>query len=209
MKLPQELKDAISQLPSKEKDKLIFRLIKRDVDLANRLLFELVSTDTVSQRREEMRKRLKADIHRATEHFYSPGYLNMDVRSMSGNISEHVRTTKDKIGEITLNLFIMNEILEKNNDKILKFPYGKAYTFSIAVMARAFKIMLLIKKQHEDYMVEYEEDIKRFGNLIGQSPHLMNAAIHNGLDVNWLIRAEIPDDIAEIYKDIRKRGYLR
>lgn len=47
MKFPEELKEGISQLPSKEKEKLIFRLLKHDLDLANRLLFELVSTDTV------------------------------------------------------------------------------------------------------------------------------------------------------------------
>lgn len=209
MKFPEEFKEAISQLPSKEKDKLIFKLLKHDLALANRLLFELVSTDTVTQRRETIRKKLEIAVKRATEQFYSPGYLNMDVRYMSGAISEHVRITKDKIGEISLNLYIMNEVLEKNNEKILKFPYGKAYTFSVGIVARAFKIMLLIKKQHEDYFIEFEDELKKFGNLIGQNSHLMNAAIHNGLDVNWLIKAEIPDNIAEIHKDLRKRGYLK
>lgn len=154
MKFPEELKEAISQLPSKEKEKLIFRLLKHDLDLANRLLFELVSTDTVTQRRETIRKKLEIAVKRATEQFDSPGYLNMDVRYMSG------------------------------------------------VVARAFKIMLLIRKQHEDYFIEFEEGLKKFGNLIGQNPHLLNAAMHNGLDVNWLVKAEI-------HKDLRKRGYLK
>ena len=38
MKLTPEFKKAISELPNEEKDKLIFRLIKKDPDLANRII---------------------------------------------------------------------------------------------------------------------------------------------------------------------------
>jgi hypothetical protein len=36
----------------------------------------------------------------------------------------------------------------------------------------------------------------------------MRTAIFNGFDVNWLISGS-PEDIAEIYRDIRDSGYLR
>ena len=48
-----EFKKAIQELPNTEKDKLIFRLLKRDLDLANRLHFELVDTETVEEKRRE------------------------------------------------------------------------------------------------------------------------------------------------------------
>lgn len=209
MKLPEELKNAVSQLPSKEKDKLIFRLLRRDTDLANRLLFELVSDDTVSDRRAELKKKLKADIERATNRFYSPGYLNMDMRYMSGAISEHVRITKDRVGEILLNLYITNEIVKKNGEKILRFSYGKAHKFCIGIVARVFKVMLLIRKQHSDFMIEFEDDLRALGQLMGDNPYLMQTAIHNGLDVNWLLQADIPEDIETIYKDLKAKGYLK
>lgn len=43
-KYSKEFKEAISRLPSTEKDKLIFRLLKHDMALENRLYFELVNT---------------------------------------------------------------------------------------------------------------------------------------------------------------------
>jgi hypothetical protein len=41
-KLPDELKAAISKMPDKEKDKLLFRLIAKEEALINRLTFELL-----------------------------------------------------------------------------------------------------------------------------------------------------------------------
>ena len=54
MILPKELKEAITHLSSTEKDKLIFRLLKKDLALANRLLFELVSSETVEEKRKKI-----------------------------------------------------------------------------------------------------------------------------------------------------------
>lgn len=51
MKFDKKFKEAISHLESQEKDKLIFRLLKHDLNLANRLYFELLSTKTVDEKR--------------------------------------------------------------------------------------------------------------------------------------------------------------
>ncbi|MDR0941385.1 MAG: hypothetical protein LBM68_04080 [Bacteroidales bacterium] len=209
MTIPKELKEAISNLPSKEKDKLIFRLLRKDVCLANRLLFELVSDQTIEGEREKIKKQLTRLVERSTLQFYSPGYLNLDVREMSGMITEHVSRTKDKYGEISLNLYMITEILERNRENILRSSAHKAEKFCAAVIARAFKILLLIKKMHEDYFVEFEDDVKKLGSLIGDNDYLMRAAMFNGLNVNWLISGDIPDDIEKIHKDVRQRGYLK
>lgn len=209
MIIPQELKDVITQLPSKEKDKLIFRLLKKDLKLANQLLFEFVSAETVESRREKTREYLKNLIDRATVHFYSTGYLNMDVRGMSGVITEHVSVTKDKYGEAALNLWMLNKVLEKNQRNILSESIGKSEKFCVSVIARAFKIMILIKKLHADYFIDFEDELVKLGNLIADNSHVMKRAIQNGLDVNWLIRAEIPENIEQIHKDLRARGYLK
>lgn len=209
MTIPQELKEAISNLSSKDKDKLIFRLLKKDLKLANQLLFEFVSTETVETRRGKVKKYLDALIERATVHFYSTGYLNMDVRDMSGVINEHVSVTKDKYGEASLNLWMITEVIEKNQKNILSESLARSEKFCVAVIARVFKIMLLINKLHEDYRIDFEDELVKLGNLIGDNPYLMKRAIQNGLDVNWLIRTEIPENIEQIHKDLRARGYLK
>jgi len=128
---------------------------------------------------------------------------------MSGIINEHVSITKDKYGEAYLNLWMINEVLELNNVKILLESIGKTEKFCVAVIARTFKILLLIKKLHEDYRVEFEDDLMKLGKLISENKYLMKFAIYNGFDVNWLLSAEIPENIDQIHKDIRDRGYLR
>jgi hypothetical protein len=209
MVIPKELKTAISHLPSEEKDKLIFRLLKKDVVLANRLLFELVSTETVEGQREEIKKELAIDIERATKYFYSPGYLGMDVRDMSGIINEHVSMTKDKYGEISLNLYMITEVLERNQQHIMAATPQKAEKFCTAVIARAFKMLLMMKKMHEDYWIEFQNDLEKLGMLIANTPYLMKAALHNGFDVNWLLSGNIPANIDQIHKDLRLQGFLK
>jgi len=53
-----EFKKALHLLSDADKDKLILRLLKHDLNLANQLLFELVATDSVEDRREKLKERI-------------------------------------------------------------------------------------------------------------------------------------------------------
>jgi len=203
-----EFKKALQLLPDIEKDKLILRLLKHNLNLANKLRFELVDTDSVQDKRELLKTRMIRRIESATERYYSPGILLMDIREISGEINEHVSITKDKFGEISLNCLMLRQLLELNNEHMRVEKYNKAYTLCIYIIARTFKILMLIQKQHEDLHLEFRDDIETIGELIGQNHHLIKTAITNGLDVDWLIRFEIPKNIADIYKKLRERGLL-
>jgi hypothetical protein len=204
-----EFKKALQLLSDKEKDKLILRLLKHDLNLANKLRFELVDTDSVQDKREQVRNRIVKRIQLATENYYSPGFLLMDVREISGEINEHVSIASDKFGEISLNCLMLRYLLELNNQRIEAEKIGKAHTLCIYIVARVFKILMLIQKQHEDLNLEFSEDIEAIGKLIGQNHNLMKTAINNGLDVNWLIQFAIPKDIVGIYKNLRENGFLK
>jgi hypothetical protein len=208
MKFSKEFKQAISHLPYKEKDKLLFRLLKKDSILIKRLEYELIDERTLEDRRDQMEEFVIEQVDVMTNNFHSPGYLNMDIRFLSGYITEHVKVTKDKFGEVSLNLLMLNRVLEKNNDNLMKKTPEKNKKLGIAILTRAFKIMILINKLHEDLFIELEDDLKRLGQLILQNDHLMKLAIHHGFDVKWLIQANIPEDIAAIQKDLKDRGYL-
>lgn len=204
-----ELKKAIQEMPSTEKDKLIFRLLKRDLDLANRLHFELVDTETVEDKRATFEIAMLKKIAQYSEQFYSVGYLLQDTRFTSGDINEHVKITKDKFGEISLNTKMLIQLLKINNQRIESVTYSKAYTLCIYIIARAFKILLLIKAIDADYFMDFKEDLALLGELIGENHFLMKTAINNGLDVNWLLSGEIPEDIVAMHKDIRANGFLK
>jgi hypothetical protein len=208
MKFSKEFKEAISHLPSIEKDKLLYRLLKKDILLAKRLEFELLSDANVEDKRAEMQQHISEEVQRMTKGFYSTGYLNMDIRYLSGSITEYVKVTKDKFGEVSLNIQLLTEVLQQNREHILNASFGRASKLLVAIIARAFKILLLSDKLHEDLLFDLKEDSKQLGLLIGDNDYLMRTAIFHGFDVNWLISGS-PADIQKIYKDLRDRGYLR
>ncbi|SEC41019.1 hypothetical protein SAMN04489761_2916 [Tenacibaculum sp. MAR_2009_124] len=208
MTFEKEFKEAISHLPSKEKDKLILRLLKKDRILAERLYFELVDHKTVDERRFDKQKHIKERIAFFSEYRLSPGDLMMYMREISGEITEHVKITKDKHGEVSLNLLLLLETLQKNNSQITQHTLAKARKLCIYIIGRAFKILVLRQKLHEDLWLEFDYDLEQLGELITENPSLMKIAIQNGFDVNWLLNNDIPENIEEIHKDIRSQGFL-
>jgi len=209
MKFSKEFKEAIINLPDSEKDKLLLRLLKKDLDLVNKLEFELLGEESVDEKRLELKQRIQEKAKKIAKNFYSLGYLTMDLRYLSGEITEHVKITKDKFGEASLNLLMLNEFLKNNSEFIIKSTIGKSYKLCIYIIARTFKILILIKKLHEDYFVDFEIPLKKLGAQISRVPFLMETAINNGLDVNWLLKAEIPDTIIKLHKEIRDQGFLK
>jgi hypothetical protein len=209
MTFPKEFKEAIQNLPSAEKDKLILRLLKHDLDLVNRLHFELVNVETVEERRAKMQENVSKETQRMSDRFYSLGYLMMDIRYLSGSISEHVRITKDKFGEASLNLQMLIEILTINKTRLNNAKPNDVQKLNIYLIAKVYKIILLIHALHEDYLIEFREQLEILGTLISEKPLLMRTAIKHGLDVNWLILGEIPENIVAFHKELRSNGYLK
>jgi hypothetical protein len=208
MALSADLKKAIQFLPEAEKDKLIFRLLRSNPKIESELMFELVDTDTVEQKRDIIQLHVESEVKRMSNRFYSPGQLMMELRYLSGTINEHVTITKDKIGEIVLNSIMIREALNYNNLILSKTKLNAMHKMGLYVISRAFKILLLIHKQHEDLRVEFRDDVQTIGKLIGENPNLMKIAIHNGFDVNWLIQFNWPENLPEIYRESRNQGYL-
>ncbi len=209
MTFDQEFKTALKLLPDTEKDKLILRLLKHDVSLTNRLYFELVETETAEEKREQLKSKISKFIELWKGEHYATMHIYFDAKSISGMISEHLYTTKDKYGEISLSLHLILGIMEGNNHKIGGLIHGYNYKLYIYVYAKLFKILMLIQKQHIDLHIEFKQDIESIGEYIGNNPPLMKLAINNGLDVNCLTLFSIPTNLNDIYKDIRDSGFLR
>lgn len=208
MKFDKEFKDAIAALPEKEKDKLLLRLLKKDIPLCNRLHFELVECGNTDEKRDEVKQRIIDHVKKSERHGYKPGYLLMDIREMSGMVNEHVSITKDKYGEISLSLLLLTESLTTYGKFVDLSRHRDVRKLLQYVVSKVFKITLLVDKMHEDLKMEFRDDLAKLGDLISKSKRLSRSAQQNGMDVNWLIENEIPDNIQEIYREIRKQGYL-
>ncbi|WP_187261568.1 hypothetical protein [Pontibacter beigongshangensis] len=156
MAITPELKKAVSALPHAEKDKLLFRLLKLNPDLVERLQFELVEQgDSLQQRRDEVEKYIDVMVRQQP---YSPGYLMMDLRSANAEITRHVKYTKDKEGEIQLTLHMLRHCLELHTDFIVANLY-RADTLQTYLVKRLQVVLQKLGKLHEDLYVEYEADV--------------------------------------------------
>lgn len=195
VKLSAELKKAIAHMPAREKDKLLYRLVAKDPDLAERLAFQLLEKgDTTEERRAEVHTEIASALRQLTTYYHSPGYLLLDLRSLSGRINAHVKTTRDKYGEIELNFFLLNETLRLFGDRVRPAHPQRARTFNEYVVKRALKLLRLLNRLHEDYRLDFKDDMQTLAHHIGDQPNMMRVAIQHGLDVNWLLRGEIPGE---------------
>lgn len=187
VKLSPELKKAISNLPPKEKDKLLFRLIPKDEILVAQLEFRLLEEgDTVTFRRDELRNRIERSLQRAANNYYSPGYLLLDIRAISGTINRHVKITKDKYGEIDLNLFMLNRTLELLGGQLRYASPWHSRTLNEYMAKRVLKLMKLLEKIPEDYHADFRESFRQLAEALGQLGNFTRVAKNLQLDLSIL-----------------------
>lgn len=192
IKLPDELKKAISLMPDKDKDKLLFRLIAKDPALAEQLVFKLLEGgESTEDRRSDMRQFIETHFEKYRPYFHSPGYLLLEMRYLSGRITEHVRTTRDKYGEVELTFLLLIRPLEMFGDRIRMASPRRSKTLNRYVVNRAIKLLRLLDKMHEDHHLDFRESMETLGKLIRQQPAMLDVADDLGLDVRWLERGEL------------------
>ena len=208
MEFSKEFKQALSEFSSKEKDKLIFRLLKKDKLLSKKLYFELIEEETTDDKRNTMESYLKERITDLSKHIGNPKYFLVLVRKLSGEITEHVKVTTDKFGDVFLNLFLVNTILE-HNDKLSRQRFDAVYKLYNYLINKIIKALIQIQKLDEDYWLEFDEILTDIDFQLHENLYLEKLCINNGLDFNWLKCDNIPDHFELIVKDIRSQGFLK
>ncbi len=158
MPLDDALKKAIVQMPIKEKDKLLLRLISKDKALADRLYFELIEgSSTTQERRQEIKSKI---LRLAQMAQHTPGWILMDMRTLSGDIAYHVKVTKDKYGEIELNLYLLNAFFEYQADP-LRTHTSRTEKVAMYMTKKAKTLLNRLNKLNSDYYVDFEQDVNR------------------------------------------------
>jgi hypothetical protein len=208
MKFSDDFKSTISNLPDIEKDKLILRLLKKDVSLTNRLHFELLQPLSIEDARENTWKEVSKILNYGNI-FYSPGYAMMFLRDASGVINKHVSITKDKYGEIYLQLNMLSHFLQHQKERYKCFGASPTQKLNNYIIARLYKLLGQMLSFHEDQLYDFKEITEKIGNNMSEIPTLMKTSIFNAFNINWLFDLQIPENIIQIQKDLRANGYLR
>lgn len=157
-KLHKELEKAILSLPAKEKDKMLLRLIGKNNLLAQQLQYLLLENESfLDDRREEIKKEI---LLVSKMHHSIASWMLKELRELSSKITTHVKVTKDKYGEVELTLYLLNTFFE-NQFKMLEKYNSKSDTLTLYIAKRTEFILKKLPKLHEDYYVEFEQDINK------------------------------------------------
>lgn len=177
-----ELKKAILDLPQREKDKLLVRLINKDRLLIKQLHFQLLENEAdLDERSEAVYHQLGLLFDRVADHIPNTNqhrnsdHLMGELKYGSGLINEHFAITKDKMSEVRLRLFLVSQsfsrfdkLFEANlysrNDRLLNYQAG-----------RIKYIIGKFEKLHEDLQFEFRDELNEalaFAHRSGMKPYM-------------------------------------
>ncbi|WP_312761129.1 deoxyuridine 5'-triphosphate nucleotidohydrolase [Epilithonimonas sp.] len=208
MEYSKEFKQALSEFSPIEKDRLIFRLLKKDKLLSKKLYFELIDPETTDDKRNAMEEIISERVTEISKYVANQKYFLVLIRKLSAEITEHVKITTDKFGDVYLNLFLINKILE-HNEKLGRQRFDAVYKLYIYLINKIIKALIQIKKLDEDYWMEFDELLSDIDFQIHETLYLEKLCINNGLDFNWLKCENIPDHLDLIVKEIKSQGFLK
>lgn len=208
MEYSKEFKTALSNFSSIEKDRLIFRLLKKDKLLSKKLYFELIDTETTDQKRAQMEEIVEEKVLFASKYLSNLKYFLVLIRKISAEITEHIKVTTDKFGEVSLHLFLINKILD-HNAQLNHQRFDNVYKLYLYLINKMIKALLTIKKLDEDYWIEFDELLEEIEQKILQNHYLQKLCINNSFDFNWLKSESIPENLDLIIKEIKSQGFLK
>jgi hypothetical protein len=208
MEYSKEFKAALSAFSNIEKDRLIFRLLKKDPLLSKKLYFELIDPETTDDKRNVMEEHVQERVAMVSKYIGNPKYFLTIIRKISAEITEHVKITTDKFGEVSLNLLLIDSML-KHNDDLSRQRFDNVYKLYLYLINKTVRSLLLIKKLDEDYWMEFDEQLESLKKKIMQNHYLSKLFVNNEIDINWLRSENIPEHFDLIIKDIKSQGFLR
>lgn len=203
MEYSKEFKEAISNFTSQEKDRLIIRLLKKDRILSHRLYFELIDPETADDKRSQMETLIKKEVEDSAKKWGRTKYFLPAIRRISAKITEHVKITSDKFGEVSLTLLLVSETL-KSLPKT-----GDHYKLHLYILNKIFRSFVLTKKLDPDYYLDLRNNYDAVREQILQNRPLEQLTLHNGINMNWLEPENIPNDIDLILKEVKSKGLLK
>lgn len=162
-----ELKEAVLNLPQKEKDKLLVRLVGKDKMLMKQLHFQLLEDQIdLEDRIEKLKERLAslfAESRNSVKNM--PVYSNYKelqslIRQASGIINEHEKITKDKYSEVDCRIYILNEAFGRFPRLFEKSAVHTALKLHDYVRARIKTTTNKFDKLHEDLQFDLQEPME-------------------------------------------------
>lgn len=167
--LSPEFKEKISSLSPEEKEKIIFRLCKKNKDIYETLLYEYMKDELGIDFFEETRKEIASEFI----YFRNTGIQKQLARSIRNSIraiNRFASITKDEKLEADLLNFMLSIVFEEFSEEL--GTCWTTYDSKVGIATRRL-LNLVKKKLHEDHHIEYREEINSYLKILkSKSRHL-------------------------------------
>ncbi|MBL7816687.1 MAG: hypothetical protein JNL70_16825 [Saprospiraceae bacterium] len=180
-KAPDPRFEVLRMLTEEQKDKLLLKLFRKDPSLVEKLAFEFFEDKSdLKQRIEKIKQSINKYVSNDYMHWATPGELMMTMRSENASITEHVKITKDKLGEVELTILLLNTAFDRFWDMLVE-KQKRADTFSEYVIKRTENILKAAKKLHPDNDLDFQSELNRLLAYIYKFPPTATIAKANGI----------------------------
>lgn len=153
--------EVLRMLTEVQKDKLLLKLFRKDPLLVEKLAYEFFEDKSdLNKRVNDIKQSIDKYVTKNQVPWDTPGDLMMQMRSLNAMITEHVKITKDKHGEIELTILLLNTAFERFWT-MLNEKKQRSQTFSKYVVTRTAKVLQVLKKMHPDNDLDFKADLNR------------------------------------------------
>ena len=152
--LPPDLRRALYQLPEREKDQLLARLVAQDAVLTEQLTYRLLEG---SDALENRRAALRAQVDDPVRGFHqTPNDLLVILRQLQARLAYHTRITDDVFGEIELSWRLLANVF-RHQANVTSRLHGPTQPLLQHLTKRTHEALKQTARLHEDYHLELAE----------------------------------------------------
>ena len=152
--LPPDLRRALFQLPEREKDQLLARLVAQDAVLTEQLTYRLLEgSDALENRRAVLRAQVDDPVRGFHQ---TPNDLLVILRQLQARLAYHTRITDDVFGEIELSWRLLANVFQ-HQANVTSRLHGPTQPLLQHLTKRTHEALKQTARLHEDYHLELAE----------------------------------------------------
>lgn len=150
------LRKALLQLPQKEKDQLLTRLVAQDAVLTEQLAYRLLEgPDALEARRAALRQQVDDPVRGFHQ---TPNDLLVILRQLQARLAYHGRITEDAFGEVELSLRLLANVFQHQPELVNRL-HGPTQPLLQHLIRRTQEALKQAEKLHPDYHIELADSV--------------------------------------------------
>ncbi|UOR03769.1 hypothetical protein MUN82_12510 [Hymenobacter aerilatus] len=179
--LPPDLRKALFNLPQREKDQLLARLVAQDSVLTEQLSYRLLEgPDALEERRHRLRQQVDDPVR---GYHQTPNDLLVILRQLQARLAYHTKITGDTYGEVELSIRLLLNVFAHQPESVARL-HGPTQPLLQHLARRTQDVLKQAQKLHEDYHLELADSLNQLLKQLYQSA-AAPLARELGLPVEW------------------------